>query len=395
MAHRIVRTIGPVSQRARGAPQSPSLQNARSILVIRLDGAGDVVLTSAFLRELRRNAPRARITLVVQPSALNLVELCPHVDAIVTFDSTGPRYARTPRNLRRALRLARDEFRDHQFDLAIMPRWDIDSYFGSFLAYLSNATARVTYSEKVFADKAQENRGMDDLFTRVFDERGSRHEVERSLRLIELLGGTVEENNLETWVGRDDESDAAGILHAGDIAMDSSLIALGVGAGQPKRAWPLDRYVVVANQLLELGHSVAIIGGENDRLFGDEIESHTGSGMINLIGRTTLRQTLAVLRRCQLFIGNDAGPMHLAAASGIPVLEISCHPMGGDPMHPNSPARFGPWNVPHVVLQPAEAASPCRRWCEADAAHCIRGISVAEVQAASARLLHSLHLPAL
>ena len=363
--------------------------------MIRLDEIGDVVMTSAFLRELRRNAPSARITLLVQPALLNLVELCPYVDAIVTFDPTGSRYARTPRNLWRALRITREVFRDQQFDLTIMPRWDIDSYFGSFLAYLSNATTRVTYSEMVFPQKAQENRGMDDLFTRVFDERESRHEVERSLRVIELLGGTVEENNLETWIGRDDESEAARILDAGHITMDSSLIALGASAGQPKREWPPDRYAALANRLLGLGHSIAIIGGENGASLGDELKIRIGSRVINLVGRTTLRQTIGVLRRCQLFIGNDAGPMHLAAASGIPVLEISCHPSAGDLKHPNSPARFGPWNVAHLVLQPAEAASPCRDYCEAEVAHCIRGVSVREAEAASAKLLKSVQLPSL
>ena len=63
------------------------LDQIRSVLLLRLDEIGDVVLTTPLLRELRRNMPHAWITLVVKPGVLNLVELCPHVNEILTFDS--------------------------------------------------------------------------------------------------------------------------------------------------------------------------------------------------------------------------------------------------------------------------------------------------------------------
>jgi ADP-heptose:LPS heptosyltransferase len=94
-----------------------------------------------------------------------------------------------------------------------------------------------------------------------------------------------------------------------------------------------DRYGIV---------SVAL-GSTQDRVI---------EGTVDLVGKTTLRQAAAVLEHCTLFIGNDSGLKHLAAAAGIPVVEISGFRKGGDPNHPNSPSRFHAWGVPHRVAQP-------------------------------------------
>jgi heptosyltransferase-2 len=68
--------------------------------------------------------------------------------------------------------------------------------------------------------------------------------------------------------------------------------------------------------------------------------------------------------------------MHIAAAAGTPVVEISCHPNGGDPLHPNSPERFGPWQVPHRILRPEHARDGCVTSCRAPVAHCIENVQV-------------------
>lgn len=102
--------------------------------------------------------------------------------------------------------------------------------------------------------------------------------------------------------------------------------------------------------------------------------------LIDIVGKSTLRQTGAVLKRCHLYVGNDAGPMHLAAAASLSVIEISCHPLGGSPFHSNSPSRFRPWGVPHVVLQPEEASHPCSVACSVGSPHCILNISVEQVK---------------
>src|SRR5512141_888224 len=117
------------------------------MLVVRLDEIGDVVLMSAFLRELRRNASDASITLVVKPGTRELVERCPYVNEVLPFDWGASGRMATLRLRARAAAMARKELWPRRFDLALHPRWDADYYQASFLTYFSGAATRVGYSE--------------------------------------------------------------------------------------------------------------------------------------------------------------------------------------------------------------------------------------------------------
>src|SRR5205807_10275721 len=101
---------------------------------------------------------------------------------------------------------------------------------------------------------------------------------------------------------------------------------------------------------------------------------------INFLGRTTPRQAAAILMRCRLFVGNDSGLMHVAAAVKIPVVEISGFRIGGDPTHHNSPARFRPWGVPQHIVQPGPGAGELA----------IGEVSLAAVQSAVDTLLEEI-----
>src|SRR5271157_5620018 len=117
----------------RRAHKGISLKSARAILVVRLGEIGDTVLTTPFLRELRRNAPGGWITLVVKPEAFNLVELCPYVNEVVTFDWPVSGQAGTLKGHARALALAATRLWKRRFDLALLPRWDVDYYHATYL----------------------------------------------------------------------------------------------------------------------------------------------------------------------------------------------------------------------------------------------------------------------
>ena len=107
---------------------------------------------------------------------------------------------------------------------------------------------------------------------------------------------------------------------------------------------------------------------------------------MSIAGQMTLRQTAAVLERTNLVIANDSGPMHLAGAAGVPVVEISCHPADGNVLHANAPQRFHPWEERYEVVQPVKAHEPCTGSCEWHDAHCILGVSVEMVTEAVRRL---------
>ncbi len=363
--------------------------HAKNILVIRQDRLGDLVLSAPFLRELRRSNPEAHITFVVDSKLLNLVELCPHVNQVLGVDLS---YCGATVNLGRvldALRFSRRHLRGRRFDLAVIPRWDADLYHSSYLGIFSGASRRVTYSEDVLSSKSKLNRGFDLLATDVAHDAAPKHEVERNLDLLWFAGGTVRDPGLELWLSEGDRETIRRTLELNGVSGGELVIALGVGAAHRRRRWPLARFVEVGRFLeAKYGGRIAIVGGLEDKAFGERAASAIPNA-INFCGSLTLRETGALLERAQLTVANDSGPMHVAAAAGSAVVEISCHPRNADANHENSPVRFGPWTRACVVLGPEAPTEPCRRGCEQNHAHCILGVSAEEAKAAAESLLFS------
>jgi heptosyltransferase-2 len=357
------------------------------ILVVRLDEIGDMVLTSGFFRELRRRYPGARITLVTRPAVADLYEHCPYIDRLLTYELPPPRSFMRSRWLYFAWRYARTQLWPSHFDLAIMPRFDADYGWGWALVAFSRAHRTVAYGEQASEVKKQVNRGLDRLFTDIVPAGAAgRHEVERNYDLVRYLGGAIEETHLEVWPDRNDRDVAAGLLRpiAGEAGR---LIVLGIGGRVGRKLWPAERFADLVSAIAsEEDVYFVLVGGESDRPAARAI-CRRARPVLDLVGRTTLRQTAAVIERCALYVGDDTGPMHIAAAAGLPVVEIACSPRNGDPGHLNSPARFGPWGTPVRIAQPDAPAPPCLVSCDADKPHCILSVTVAEVCAATRDLL--------
>ena len=388
--HRALPISGkPMSNAVRTQRVQPviDLANIERVLVVRLDEIGDVVLTSPFLRELRANLPNAKITLLVKPELQNLVELCPYITEVLTYEPPASKYWRSIQATSLAKRLARRHFMTQDFDIAIVPRWDADNYYASMVTYLSGARARVTYSEHVAQEKRKYNAGLDRLFTHVLNQAEQKHEVERNLDLIRFMRGRVASERLEVWLSEKDESFASEFLASNGVREVDRIVAIAPGARYARRIWPLERYVEFGSWFKRNCDGFLLaVGNEEETALGEEMRRILGPRLINAIGQTTLRQAAALIKQCEIFIGNDAGPMHLAAACGIPVIEISCHPQGGSNGHPNSPTRFGPWEVPHLVLQPKASLDSCFNACDSARAHCITGVPAMRVREAFAKL---------
>jgi heptosyltransferase-2 len=217
-----------------------------------------------------------------------------------------------------------------------------------------------------------------------------RHEAERPLELMRHLDLPYENDRLEVWFSDEDAAFASSLLGPPERRCSSFVVALAPGARQPKRCWPIERYLLSASWIRRRQEvRILVVGGSDDAELGRALAAGLGDVVLNMAGRATMGQTSALLRYARLFIGSDSAPMHVAAALGVPVVEVSCHPKDGDPSHPNSPLRFGPWRVPHIVLQPETSLPPCKYRCSAAEAHCIRQISVEDVCIAVDRLLEA------
>lgn len=366
-------------------------RTVQSILLTRLDGLGDLVLFSSLVREVRGLWPHAQITLVVDQRFASFVEQCPYVDEVIGFNERGSKFARLFTGPCRAYRLAKQRLWRRRFDLAISPRWDYDTRHAALLSFLSLPRYHFGFSERVSSRKRALNYGLDALFTHVVPSKpGVHHEVERNAEVLEALGGNPARiHSLELWLSDSDRLYARQSLAKNGVTARQPLICLGIGATQAKRRWPIERFSALAEWLVKTyGARILVVGDSVDAGDAEHMRPILGAAMINQAGASTVRQSAALLSFCHAFIGNDSGPMHLAAASDVPVIELSCHPQTASQGHINSPQRYAPLSAWARVMQPAPRSEECQTGCIDAEGHCILNLQLCDVKKVADELMN-------
>ena len=371
-----------------------NLGTVREILIISLNAVGDNVLYSAFLRELRCNHPDSRITLVVTPLVYNLVELCPYVNTIHAlpyycgedFSSYFPRF----------IRFAQEKMLEHHFAISLCVQWSDDKRPMNLLAYLSGAACRYGISDKSILAIKEDFSLLDQwefLLTHpLITPPEITHEAARALYVVEAMGGNVEQKAAEIWLNNTDAISSRRLLNGW-----KNFVALGLGAGQAGRKYPVDKWLVALQKIWEAyGTPFVLLGGKSEAADGNCIETAMPDGsVLSLAGRTTLRETAAIIRSAVCYMGNDTGMMHMAAALQVPLIAIFREAKIRAAESPgifSEITRFAPWQVKAVViLQPERAAGACMHTvvyggCKENKAHCIAQITPAEIVEAYRRL---------
>ena len=372
-----------------------------SLLVVRLDALGDVVMTTPLFRALKAVYPHSRCTVAVQKSYKSLLATNPYVDEILTLPVVRPEWL--PQSWRRMLAAAVfywRHLRKRPFDLAISPRWDTDEHLATFLCVMSHARHRAGYSEQATAAKRTRNRGFDHAYDTCLAPGAVQHEVLRNLAAAHAPGACAaaevpDASTCEAWpeirVTTQDRRRADRLL--AKVPRMEKLVALGIGAQSPGRRWPLRRYAETLARLERLRLRPVIVCSEAE--LGEALKL---TGMLPrrpvIVSGAPLREVCAVLERCELFLGNDSGCAHLAAAMGCKTIVISRHPRHGDPNHFNSPVRFAPLGREVRVLQPASGRGGCRQACASPEPHCILEVSIDDVVCAAQEMLPEPHIVA-
>ena len=353
----------------------------RHVLVVQLADLGDVILTSPFLRELRRFLPRAKIVLAVQPAMVDVLRHCPYVDELVPYDWRTVKGWRTALNGNarwwwKSLRTSKRFLWKYPLDTAISLRWnrsDPCQAASLILMTMSGASRRVAYVGGTDDSERSSSGQVDRLITEGPVRGAPRHEVEYQLDILRFLGAQPEETTLEVWTSPEDESFARDILEHHGLAAGDLLVGFAPGAAWVWRRWPAERFAALGQWLQQdYGAHILIVAGESERDLAHRIAGGLLEGRtINLAGQTTLRQMASVLKRCRLFIGNDSGPLHVAAASGVPAVGL---------FGPGEYERFKPWGPDHEVIRLGLTCNPCRENCWFDDGRCVQGLTVDQVK---------------
>jgi ADP-heptose:LPS heptosyltransferase len=373
-----------------------------NVAIIKLDRLGDVVLCSQMLSGLRRAWPESRITLFVRESLVELARLCPDVDEVIgvpveegsmAFDPNTGEYNSWKQQLAKWLRYCYyGRLWKKRFDAALVPRWEPDYYAAIPLAYLMGALQRWGVTETATSGKAIANRGFDQLLTHVIKGQSVRHEFLLNESFLHALGiQPLDGKNLVSWVVEPDRKKAADIMAAAGVVSSKKSIVLCMGAGWASKMWPVESYArlcgtVFDSEMIQL----VTFGTIAEKDLGLQLKKMLGDVVINLEGKMSLGLLPAAVSLGALYIGSDTGTMHLAAAAGLPVFEICCHPLDGEAYWTESPLRFGPWAVPNRVVQPEKTTAPCEKHCASEESHCILGVSIEEATGALRSLLANI-----
>jgi lipopolysaccharide heptosyltransferase I len=303
----------------------------RRILLIKPSAIGDVVHTLPVLHLLRKRWPDAHIAWLVTPACAGLIEGHPLLSETILFDRPG--YARSWRDPSSAFGLLafHHQLRRGEFDLVI----DLQGLFRSgWLAWQTRAATRVGFKNaREFAPLFYTHRV--DVGT------PEQHATQRYLKVAAELGCDAGDVQYPFHVTADDRTKVSELL--GGIERYAVMLP---GTNWATKRWPVERFAGLVQPMRErLDLQTIVAGGPDDFALGETI-----GGAVNLAGRTSLRQLVALVERAAVVIANDSGPMHIAAALKRPLVAL---------YGPTNPVRTGPFLRDDAVLRLDLPCSPC------------------------------------
>jgi heptosyltransferase-2/heptosyltransferase-3 len=392
---------GPLARRPSDA--------LRSVLYIKPDHLGDVLLATPALAALREAMPETRIVALVGPWSAIVLRRNTSVDGVLTCPFPGFERPVKDNGLRQALvyRLSSIVYRllamvrpywlllryalllrAGRYDAAVIGR--DDHWWGAALALLAGIPCRVGFA-------VPECRP---FLTDALPWNPRAHVTAQGLELVESVvhspWSVVEDIELQTTddgqrttrfePAVEDIGWADVWLRSQNIAAGSRLIVVHPGTGGRAKLWFPERWAAVADALADGGARVVLTGGPGEQALVEAVAARMRKRPPTLAGQTTLGQLAALLRRASLVLGVDSGPLHVAVAEGVPTMHL---------YGPGDEGRFGPWGDPerHRVVRAGLWCSPCGVFdtCPRglERPECMERISVEQVVAVARQLLAS------
>jgi heptosyltransferase II len=346
----------------------------RSIMIRGTNWVGDAVISIPAMRALRGIFPGARITLLVRPWVRDVYSRVDFLDEIREFDKGG-----VHRGLRGFLRLAA-ELRGRGYDAAFLFQ---NAFEAALLARLARIPIRAGYCTDLRRA----------LLTHPLEVNPAVRREHQAYYYLDILSGLRllpsrlwldKSCRLDAAIGVRPEDLQAAHRMLGEHGLSGEARIVGVNPGAaygPAKRWASERFAAVADILSSRFRSrIVIFGSAAEREIAQEMASGMRSKPVIFAGRTTLGQLMALISRCALLITNDSGPMHLAAALGVPQVAI---------FGSTSEVATGPIsNLARIVRNPVDC-SPCfLRECPIDF-RCMTGISVERVVGEAAELMQT------
>jgi len=327
----------------------------RSIIIRAANWVGDAVMSTPMIHAVRGNFPHAQIYILAKPWVAPVFENSPDIDKILLYESAGRH-----KGISGILRLAKD-LRAYHFDTAFLIQ---NAFEAALISFLARIPMRIGYNTD----------GRTLLLTHAVTmsrEIKKRHQIDYYLGILEGLGLHSFGREMNLKISVTDRKQAGEILSRHGIFSEKGIIGINPGAayGSAKR-WPKDRYAQLCARLRQVRKDMPIIvfGGPGEEKLGQDICRMAGEGCLSIAGQTNLREAMSLIERCRLFITNDSGLMHVAAALHVPQIAI----FGPTDHSTTSPADSGS----RMVRVPTPC-SPClKQECPYGHHQCMKAVTV-------------------
>jgi glycosyltransferase involved in cell wall biosynthesis/ADP-heptose:LPS heptosyltransferase/Flp pilus assembly protein TadD/predicted O-methyltransferase YrrM len=342
-----------------------SIPPVRSLLWLRTDSIGDNVLAASMLAPVRAKFPDARITVVCQGHIAELYERSPHVDGIIPFDRMK---AIADAGYRSGII---DRMRDQKADLLLSTVYSREQ-LTDVLALESGAKRTVAFAGDLCNISAEARGRADRLYSRLIQSPGRhRSEMERFGDFLGALGIDTPGLATELWLSPEDEA------HADRFFAEQGLdpartVALFAAAQYQGRSY--GRFGEAVREICrEAGLSLIALGSVKDAPLNQKALDDAGVRSVNLSGKTTLRQSAALLKRCRMALGVDTSLGHMACAVGTPNVVV----LGGGHF-----GRFMPYHPLTSVVCLMLECYYCDWRCRYRRYHCVSDIRPEVIAAA-------------
>ncbi len=349
----------------------PFSQHPEKILVRSTNWIGDAIMTTPAVRSIRENFPDAEITLLALPWVADVFSASPRVDHIFVYEKNGRH-----QGLRGKLTLASD-LRKKQYDATILLQ---NAFEAALITTLARIPIRGGYST--------DGRGI--LLTHGIKKHpdiGLKHQVHYYQEMLAGLGLTPGKDQLELFLAPAVKQSAEqGLQRYFSRQGRVPVVGLNPGAAYgPAKRWPAEKFSRLAQLVCAQTDALLLIfGTDADREAASHIAAavpeHAAERILDLTGKTDLATAMAYIARCDAFVTNDSGLMHVAAALQTPTVAIF-----GSTDH----VATGPYSDRAQVIRKPMACSPCKKThCPQDHFQCMEQIQAQEVFSTMQPLLH-------
>lgn len=311
------------------------LAEARRILVVLVAGIGDFVMATPALRAIRRAFPEAHLTFLTSPPVEALARACPYLNEILAFDLRGYRPGGRGAGWRAwpGFWSLTARLRGRRFDLGVN-LYRVASLLGALRMGLLMAVIRPGRT----AGRWSGGRGL--FFGVRAPDRP--HEVDAMLALAAAVGCPGEGSVPQLWVPDASRRSAAARLLEAGLARDEPYAVLSVGSYRPEARLPAEKAAAIAGGIArEAGLRIVLGGDASERDVAERIARTVGQAARSVAGRTDLLELAALFERARVVVTTDSGPMHIAAATGAPLVAL---------FGPEDPAHTGPRGRPGQVV---------------------------------------------